>query len=108
MPKDYQRRVRILWAVILCTLIYGALLLWLGSFTGNPFLDGVIGVVLGLYVCSHPAANAVDLLFFQRDSLRQLASGWSGLGWLALNLLALLLGWLTIATGATRLAARSV
>jgi hypothetical protein len=107
MRKEHQRKVGVLFGLILIAIVYGGLLLWLRTFTGNPLMDGVIGIVLGLYICSHPAANAVDLLFFQRKSLQQLTSGWSGLGWLALNLLALLIGWLMITTGATRLAVRT-
>jgi hypothetical protein len=106
MQKEHQRKVAVLCGLILIAVVYGDLRLWLRALTGNPLMDGVIGIVLGLYICSHPAANAVDLLFFQRSSLQQLTSGWSGLGWLALNLLALLMGWLMIATGAARLAAR--
>jgi hypothetical protein len=107
MQKEHQRKVGVLCGLILMAMAYGGLLLWLRTFTGNPLMDGVIGIVLGLYICSHPAANAVDLLFFQRYSLQQFISGWSGLGWLALNLLALLMGWLMIATAAARLAART-
>jgi hypothetical protein len=108
MHKEHQRKVGVLYGLILIAMAYGGLLLWLRTFTGNPLMDGVIGIMLGLYICSHPAANAVDLLFFRRYSLQQLTSGWSGLGWLMLNLLALLMGWLVIATGATRLATRTV
>jgi len=107
MQKEHQRKVGVLCGLILVAVAYGGLRLWLRTLTSNPLMDGVIGIVLGLYICSHPAANAVDLLFLQRSSLQQLASGWSGLGWLALNLLALLMGWLMIATGAARLAART-
>lgn len=107
MQKEHQRKVGVLCGLILIAMAYGGLLLWLRTFTGNPLMDGAIGIVLGLYICSHPAANAIDLLFFQRYSLQQFISGWSGLGWLALNLLALLMGWLMIATAAARLAART-
>jgi hypothetical protein len=107
MRKEHQRKVGVLCGLILVAMAYGGLRLWLPALTGNPLMDGAIGIVLGLYICSHPAANAVDLLFFRRYSLQQLASGRSGLGWLALNLLSLLMGWLMIATGAARLAART-
>ena len=70
----------------------------------TDLLDGIIGVLLGLYICSKPAANAVDLIFFRRGELRQLTSGWSGLGWLSLNLLVLFVGWVVIFTGTTHMA----
>jgi hypothetical protein len=83
------------------------LLLWQATLTGSPFLDGIISIMLGLYICSHPAASAVDLLFFPRHPFRQLTSSWTGLGWAALNGLALLLGWWMIALGTARLAAHT-
>jgi hypothetical protein len=104
-PKRWQGKIGTLGGLILLGMIYGGLLLWLRTVTGRPVLDGTIGVVLGLYICSHPAANAVDLLFFERNALRQ--SGWSGLGWLALNFLVLVIGWWVIAIGATRFAWRT-
>jgi hypothetical protein len=70
-------------------------------------LDGSLGVILGLYICSHPAANAVDMLFFERYNLRQISSEWSGVGWLALNALVLLAGWMVIFIGLTRLVDRA-
>jgi hypothetical protein len=106
MHKERRRKVGVLCGLILIALVYTGVLLWLHTLTGNPLMDGVIGIVVGLYICSHPAANAVDLLFFQRYSIQQLASGWSGLGWLALNLLTLFMGWLMITSGATRFAVR--
>jgi hypothetical protein len=98
-----QRNKKILWAMLLLASIYGSLVqIWFAK-TGNGRLIGSIGVLLGLYICSQPAANAVDLLFFQRGAVRQLSKGWSGIGWLVLNALVLLVGWLVIVIGATRL-----
>ena len=99
-----QQRVTTLWGLIALGAIYGGLLIWLHTLTGWRVIDGSIGVVLGLYICSHPAANAIDVLFFERGAVRRLWSGWSGRGWLVLNLLALTIGLLVIAMGATRFA----
>jgi hypothetical protein len=85
-------------------LIYTGWFSFVHVLTGIRWLDGSIGVLLGLYICSHPAANAVDLIFFQRAALRQISSEWPGIGWLALNLLVLLIGWVVIMTGVTRIA----
>jgi len=77
--------------------------LWLfGTLTGNDVADGSIGVLLGLYVCSHPAANAIDLLFFRRHAARDLLTGTGGTVWLALNVLTLVAGWVAIWVGALR------
>jgi hypothetical protein len=95
-----------LWGLLALAAAYTGLALFLPRLTGVPLLEGSIGVALGLYICSRPAANAVDMLF-ERNVLRQLTTGWSGLGWLALNLLVLLAGWLVIVLGATRLVGRT-
>lgn len=58
--------------------------------------------LLGLYICSRPAANFLDLLFLGRGALRQVSTGWTGVSWLALNVLALVTGWFVMSVGATR------
>ena len=98
-----RRNVQVLWMLIGCAIVYGVLLRYLPMLTGIRMLDGGIGVALGLYICAHPAANAVNMLFFERDTLRQASSEWSVVGWLALNLLVLLAGWVVIFLGLTRL-----
>lgn len=92
--------------MVLLALIYGGLIHFLFTKPGDDRVVGSIGVLLGLYICSHPAANAVDLLFFQRSAMRQLSKEWSGIAWLALNLLVLLVGWVVIVIGTTRLTGR--
>jgi hypothetical protein len=104
---DQRRRRRNtmgLWGMILLAMAYAGLLHYLHTLTGINMLDGSLGVLLGLYICSHPAANAVDLLFFERHALYQISSEWSGVSWLALNVLVLLVGWIVIVIGATQLA----
>jgi hypothetical protein len=93
--------------MVLLAIAYAGLLRYLHTLTGIPVLDGSVGVALGLYICSHPAANAVDMLFFERYNLRQISSEWSGVGWLALNALVLLAGWMVIFVGLTRLVDRA-
>jgi hypothetical protein len=102
---DYHQRprgTRTLWGLVLLAIGYAGLLLYVETLTGSSLLDGAVSVILGLYICSHPAANAVDLIFLQRGALRDLSSEWSGLAWLLLNLLVLVVGWLVIVLGATR------
>jgi hypothetical protein len=98
-----ERGITTLCGLTLVAILYSGWLASHATLTGTRTLDGVISVLLGLYICSHPAANAVDLLFFQHEVLRQAASEWPGIGWLALNLLVLLLGWIVIFMGTTRL-----
>lgn len=104
---QHKRNTKMLWGMILLAISYSSLLRHLHTLTGTPMLDGYIGVALGLYICSHPAANAVNMLFFERAALRQLSSEWSGVRWLALNLLVLVTGWMVIYIGITRLVDRA-
>ena len=92
-----------MWCLVLLATAYLLVPRLVGSLTGQSLFDGIIGVVLGLYICSQPAANAIDVLFFERDFLRQVSSEWSGIGWVALNLLVVLVGWLVLVSGTTRL-----
>jgi hypothetical protein len=102
------RKIALLWGLIAIALVYLLAMHYLHTLTGGRVLDSAIGVALGLYICSHPAANAVDALFFDRGALRRLTSGWSGLGWLALNLLVLLIGWVVLSLSVTGLAGKSI
>jgi hypothetical protein len=96
-----ERNTRALWASVVAAAAYVVLLARLPALTGEPKVDGAIGVVLGLYTCSHPAANAIDALFYSRGALAR--ASWRGLGWLALNVAVMLVGWLAIVAGVTRL-----
>jgi hypothetical protein len=91
-----------LWLLLLLGLGSSAALYYLRALTGSRTLDGGIGVTLGLFICSRPAGNAVDLLFFHPGDLREAVGEWQGLGWLALNLLVLAVGWVVIFLGAIR------
>jgi hypothetical protein len=102
---DQQRRGRsfqTLLVMILLAIAYSGWLYSQRTLTGTSRGDGIISVLLGLYICSHPAANFLDLLFFARGA-HQVSSLPSTIFWLALNLLVLLIGWIVIFIGATRL-----
>ena len=86
-------------AVIVLALLYMGWMYLQHTITGLPRLDGVIGVLLGLFICSRPAANFLDLLFTRN----QTSSQRSLLGWLTLNGVVMFVGWLVITIGATRL-----
>jgi hypothetical protein len=88
----------------LCLLLIpaAAYLAWASYFRpldADHMVDGTIGVLLGLYICSHPAANAIDLIFLERGAFRRVTSRWSGVSWLALNGLVIVVGWLVIVAG---------
>ena len=89
--------------VVLLALIYGGWMVTQRTLTGRPFYDGVIGVLLGLFICSRPAANYLDLLFTRNRT----SSERSLIGWLALNGVVMFVGWLVITIGATHLIGRA-
>jgi hypothetical protein len=70
------------------------------TITGVSRIDGSVGVLLGLYTCAHPAANGIDLIFKDRRATRRMVSEWDGIGWVLLNLLVMVIGWLAIVVGA--------
>ncbi|MDP2602748.1 MAG: hypothetical protein Q8S00_09175 [Deltaproteobacteria bacterium] len=101
--SHYRRKTKLLWALILIAAVY---IHWFNQrqrLTGNPMVDGTVSVVLGLFICSRPAGNAIDLLFFERTAFHRIVSEWSSIKWLALNILTLLLGWIVIYLGTTHL-----
>src|SRR5260221_12015773 len=103
MKQGHVHNTKILWAMVLLAIIDSGLLYYFHSLTGTPRLDGGLGVVIGLYIASHPAANAVDLIFAERGAFRHMSTDPSGFGWLGLNLLVMLAGWTVIVIGATQL-----
>lgn len=100
------RNYKTLGVVILLALVYSGWLYVRHTITGVSQLDGVIGILLGLFICSRPAANMLDMLFFRRSA--RASSEWSSIGWLALNGLVLFVGWIVITIGATHLIDRGV
>jgi hypothetical protein len=106
---DQQLRVRntaILWALILLGIAYSSLIYYRRTLTGTDRVDGIVGVLLGLYFCSHPAGHVVNLLFFRGDDRSFFHSKWAIALWVALNVLVLLVGWFAIFIGTTRLVGR--
>jgi hypothetical protein len=84
--------------VAYCTFVHSR-----GTLTGLVHLDGIIGVVLGLYICSHPAAHLIDTLFYRRGTRYRFSSTRSVVLWLALNVLVLLISGVVIFIGTTGL-----
>jgi hypothetical protein len=107
-----QRIKRNIGFLVLMLIVAGVYVAWLGYFghiTGSSRLDGSIGILLGLYICSHPAANMLDILLFMtpdtRESLISIRFNWL---WLFLNLLTAFAAWGVIFTGILRFVAHSL
>jgi hypothetical protein len=101
----YRRDIKVLWSLFALAMIYS---LWFSrtqALTGNTTVDSTLSVLIGLYICSRPAANAIDLFFFERARGRLLTE-WLTVRWLALNILTLLSGWLVIFLGTTHFTSR--
>ena len=71
--------------------------------SGNAGFDGMVGVVLGLFICSRPAANGIDLIFVERGAFKRILKQRYGVAWFLLNGLVMLVGWFVISVGAARL-----
>jgi len=91
-----------MWVLVLFGIAYGSAFLYVYTLTGSTTLDGIIGVLLGLYIGAHPAAHLLDLLYLQRRTRQELLSSDSGISWLAVNIVVVLVGIVTIVIGANR------
>jgi hypothetical protein len=103
--QDYRPDHARMWALLLPACAYLAWMVYWPMLTGMTLVDGSVGVILGLYICSHPAANGIDLFFLQRGAFRRMSSGWAGLRWILLNALIMFVGWLVIVFGVARFTA---
>ena len=83
--------------MLLLGAIYSGWFYLLGVFSDIPRLDRAIGVLLGLYMASHPAGNMLDLLLFMKgDVQEEILVSTSGRAWLVLNALVMLAAWFVI------------
>jgi len=105
--QRFGRKIVTLSALIVVGIAYSGFLYFQPTLTGMHDLDGIIGVVLGLYISSHPAANLVDILFYRRAIRYQFSSKRSLILWLSLNILVLFISGIVIFVGTTRLIGRT-
>jgi hypothetical protein len=112
-PGEIQKRITrntlVLGILVLLAGLYVGWFAYFGALTGNARMDGSLGLLLGLYVCSQPAANMLDMLLFMTADTREgITATRSGQFWLVLNVLTLLAGWVAIFSGAMRFVQRSL
>lgn len=103
----YRRKTRLLFVLMAVAATYSIWFQKRHVLTGNPIVDGTVSILVGLYICSLPATNAIDLFFFQRISSTRVITAWSSVSWLVLNVLTLLMGWSVIYIGTTLLTGRT-
>ena len=98
MDRNNRRRIIGLLILMLPALAYIIIVANSIALTGYNRSDGIIGVLLGLYVCSLAAANLLDMLFTRWPRQSRV----TGLQWLAINAAFVLLGITVIILGTTR------
>lgn len=79
--------------------VYAALIAQRQLMSGSRQFDGVVGVLLGLFICSRPAANLLDALY-RSGRFHPAGPGW---WWPALNILAFAAGLIMIIIGTMQL-----
>lgn len=93
---------RLLCLVMIPALVYGIWLYWNNGITGSHFWDAVIGILLGIYICSRPVSNLLDMIYTQRIQMRHLKER-AGMTWLLMNFLTTFVGWASIVLGAVQM-----
>ncbi len=90
IAKDHDEKT--MWGLILLAIFVDALFHFLRTLTGNNEIDGLVSVLLGLYICSKPATHVVDMMIFGRDIHHWISTIESNIWWVLLNLLVMLSG----------------
>jgi hypothetical protein len=76
-----------------------------GGLEGGAWWEGILGVILGLFVCSIPARHFLDLLIYWRVEGTRFRTRGALSWWVAANAAVLAAGWLVIVVGTTRFTA---
>jgi hypothetical protein len=100
-----RRAIAWLGLVVLLGASWVIVSILLATITGRTQADGIIGVILGLYISSFPARHFVDLLVYWKTESNRFPSRRSLGWWIALNAAVLLVGWLVIVFAAARFTA---
>ena len=104
---NYRKLVfKIAWLCVLVVvaMAYNNLLNFQQTLTGSNRGDGILGVLMGLYICSQPAANILEAILFGRLTNTYEPSTFSAITWWGLNALVMFTGWIVIIVGMTRFA----
>jgi hypothetical protein len=100
--KERKRKITTLWILIFLGLVYCALIYIHLAFTQTPQIDGLFGVLLGLFTSAHPAANLLDIILYGRYISSRNFSKQSTYWFWTLNIIVLLVGWVDIVMGLLR------
>jgi hypothetical protein len=97
--SSHKRRPAILWGLLFVALAFGLLVHFRPALTGNDEVNGLGGVLLGLFIAAFPAANFLDMLLTELGESRWRNLRQADLPWVALNLLILLAGLVVVVIG---------
>lgn len=100
------QKIGFLAGLILVGIAFSLLLHFHVRLTGTHQIDGILGVLLGLYTCAQPAANVLDIVLYGRYLPAHEQSERSRIYWWGLNILVLFVGWIVIVTSLLRYSAQ--
>jgi hypothetical protein len=101
-PRERKRKIKTLWGLVFIGFVYGCLINFHLPLIGSPELDGILGVLFGLFACAHPAANLLDVILYSKYfTFSYFTRRSTALFW-GLNILVLLVGWVDIVSGLQR------
>jgi len=93
MQKPRRRRnQKILWGLILLAFTFYVAVTIHPSLTGSDELNGLLGVWLGLFISSWPAANFLNMILFEQALQRCRSTLQADGTWILLNLSVLMVG----------------
>jgi hypothetical protein len=95
-------KVTLLVVMAFLGLIYLVLLANLQPVFSTLKADGIVSVLFGLFICSHPSANLLDVLLFRRYLAGTVKSTGREVLWWVLNGLVMFTGWYIIFLGMLR------
>jgi hypothetical protein len=88
----HKRHPAVLWVLLAVALAFNLLVYFRPELTGNDQVNGLGGVLLGLFIAAFPAANFLDMLLSELGARHWRGIKQADLPWVALNLLVLLAG----------------
>lgn len=101
-----KRNSKILWVLIFVAIAVRIIFYFWPLITGNPELDGLLAVSLGLYICSRAAANFLTLILYELGSRRWVSLTRPDITWLGLNALVMVSGLMLVIMGIYRFFSR--
>ena len=103
LKKRNLRDVRLLSLLLLASAAYVLAAAALGDSGNLLWADGLVGAVLGLYICAHPARHFIDLLLYRKIEGERFSTARTLAGWIALNGVVMAGGLIVIVLGVVRL-----